>query len=109
MSFADSFSSLMSDRGIPIAPEAVPEREVVDQSLANIQNWLAGLDVSVRGGFDEGSAEFAVCFVLGTPEINVAPNIPGVLEAFDGASGQRLSEMLLTAQECLMQAQDDLA
>lgn len=109
MSFADSFSSLMSDRGITIAAEAVPEREVVDQALADIQNWLTGLDVSVREGFDEGSAEFAVCFVLGTPEINVAPDIPGILEAFDGASGKRLSEMLITAQECLLQAQNDIA
>jgi len=68
----------------------------------------AGLDTSVREGFDEGTAEEAVRFVLGAPEINVAPDIPGILEAFDG-TGQRLTEMLIAAQECLEQAQDDVA
>ncbi|WP_147444996.1 hypothetical protein [Corallococcus sp. CA053C] len=109
MPFADSFASLMSDRGIPLTPSAVPERDIVDQSLNSIQTWLAGLDTCVREGFDEGSAEAPVCFVLGSPEINVAPGIPGVLEAFDTASGKRLSEMLLAAQECLELADTGIA
>jgi len=107
MEFAEQFAQLMSERKIPLDASAVPERDTVDASLAAISNWMEAMDPSVRDGFDEGTAEFAVCHIIGEPDINVAPDIPGILEAYDQAAGLMLSQMLTVSRECLELAAGD--
>jgi hypothetical protein len=105
MTFADSFSQLMSDAGIPVDPNSVPDRDTVTQQLDDLGTWFWALDPVVREGFDEGSASTPVCHLLGEPELNVAPSILGILEGFDGATGQ-FSDLLSTATTCAAQADD---
>ncbi|HEU4893508.1 MAG TPA: hypothetical protein VFT47_18260 [Vicinamibacterales bacterium] len=101
MAFAEQFAQLMSERKIPLDASAVPDRDTVDSSLTAISIFMEEADVSVRDGFDEGSAEFAVCHILGDPELEIAPDIPGILEAYDRAPGLMLSQMLAISRECL--------
>ena len=101
MAFAEQFAQLMSERKIPLDASAVPDRDTVAVSLTAIADWMENMDPSVREGFDEGTGEFAVCHIIGEPEINVAPDIPGILEAYDQAAGMVLSQMLAVSRECL--------
>ena len=91
MAFAENSCPSPSDHGIEVDPASLPEQEMIRQSLENVQTWLDELNEAVREGFDEGSEEFAVCHLLAEPELDVAPEIPSLLEAFDQIAGQRLS------------------
>jgi len=106
MSFAETFASLLADHGITIDPASLPSRSTVEQSFDAIDTWLIKLDESVREGFDEGSSETACCFVLADPAINVAPEIPSILGAFDRTEGQRLTQLLSIARDCLSQSNE---
>lgn len=101
MAFAEDYAESLSERGINVDPATMPDRDAVETGLGNVQTWLADLHPAFREGFDEGSLEFAVCHLLATPELDVAPEIQAILEAFDQIAGQRLSELTSTAQECL--------
>jgi hypothetical protein len=101
MSFAEDYAAGLLERGIEVDPATIPDRDVVETGLGNVQAWLADLHPDLREGFDEGSLEFAVCHLLAMPELDVAPEIQPILEAFDQIPGQRLSELTSVAQECL--------
>jgi len=104
MAFAEDFVALLSEHGIEVDPAFLPEQETIRPSLENVQTWFDELNDAVREGFDEGSEEFAVCHLLAEPELDVAPEIPSLLEAFDQIAGQRLSGLVSIAQDCLVQA-----
>ena len=106
MSFADSFASLLAKQGISVDPESLPSKSTVEKSLDSIDAWLIKLNKSVREGFDEASGETACCFVLADPAINVAPEIPSILGAFDQTEGQTLTQMLSVAKDCLSKSDD---
>jgi hypothetical protein len=105
MAFVDNFVAMMAEQGISIDPSVVPDPETIDGALNNIQSWREQLNPAVREGFDEGSEEFAVCFVLADPEINVAPELRGILESFDQVAGRRLSDLLQIARDILISSQ----
>ncbi|MER9228289.1 hypothetical protein NKI39_22150 [Mesorhizobium sp. M0664] len=77
MPFVDNFVALMNERGIAVDSSVVPDPEIIEGALNNVQLWWDELNAAVRDGFDEGGEEFAVCFILGEPEINVAPELRG--------------------------------
>ncbi|MER9120809.1 hypothetical protein NKI95_18165 [Mesorhizobium sp. M0306] len=106
MPFVDNFVALMNERGIAVDSSVVPDPEIIEGALNNVQLWWDELNAAVRDGFDEGSEEFAVCFILGEPEINVAPELRGILQAFDQVAGQRLSQLLQTTREVLAASQN---
>ena len=108
MPFVDKFVTFMNERGIPIDATVVPEPEVIETALNNVQFWWDELNSDVREGFDEGSEEFAVCFVLAEPEINVAPELSGILQSFDKVADRRLSELLQTTREVLLAASENI-
>lgn len=107
MSFADTFASLLADQGITVDPKSLPSRSTVESSFDAIDSWLIKLDQSVREGFVEASAETACCFVLAEPDINVAPDIPSILAAFDQTESRSLTDLLSAARDCLSRADDD--
>ena len=103
MAFADDYAAALTGLGINIDASAVPGSDVVQQSLDSANSWFASLDQTVRDAFDQSTAEQPVCFVLGLPDVNAAPDIPGLLEAFDQSSGLMLSQMLDLAEQALQQ------
>jgi hypothetical protein len=100
MSFQEDFSRLMAEQGIPVEIDNVPDPDTVRTSLDTLDSWFWSLDPAVREGFDEGSAEYAVCYLLGT-DLNIAPELAGVLSAFDQSSGMSFSQLATTARSCL--------
>src|SRR5215216_3049787 len=95
MSFADDFAAALAVRGIEVDPAGLPDRDTTAQELSDIQTWFSDLDSAVREGYDEGTAEFQLCFIIAEdPEINVAPSLGALMAGFDNAVGQRLSGML---------------
>jgi hypothetical protein len=106
MAFADSLAALLSERGIPIDPEAIPDRETTNDGLSTTRNWLEELDPAIREGFDESSEEFAICHIVAGDDVAVAPELAGLFQAFDQVAGQRFSALLATTQEAVDQAED---
>ncbi len=106
MAYEDEFARLMTEQGVPIDPASVPTQDVLLQELERANGWFWLLDAAVREGFDEGSTEYAVCYLLGDPELSVAPSIPALWQAFDSVSGRSFSQLLATAQDCATRASD---
>jgi hypothetical protein len=106
MAFADNLATLMSERGIPIDPEAIPDREATVDGLSTTQSWFEQLDQAIRDGFDEGSEEFAICHIVAEDEVAVAPALAGIFQAFDQVPGRRFSDLLTATQEAVEQVED---
>jgi hypothetical protein len=105
MSFADSLAVLMSDNQIPIAADAIPERDIAIQALSTTQLWFDELDQAVREGFDEGTEELAICHIVADEDVAIAPELAGIFAAFDQVSGRRFSDLLTTTQGLALQAE----
>ncbi|WP_214317321.1 hypothetical protein [Nonomuraea sediminis] len=101
MAFADEYASRLADAGISVDPGSLPDEETVRQSLDACFTWFFALNPALREGFDEGTVEFALCHVLAEPELNVAPALAGLFEAFDQVSGKSLSELLQIANDAI--------
>jgi hypothetical protein len=104
MSFADDFAAALATREIVVDAASLPDRDTIQQQLSDIQNWFSELDSAVREGYDEGTAEFKLCHIIAEPDINVAPDLAGLMDAFDETIGQRLSQMLQASQDAFDEA-----
>jgi hypothetical protein len=100
MAFADDFAQCMSQYGVQVDPGSVPDHDTLKAALEYVQNWLSGLDQGMRAGFDAATTNDPASVVLADPSVNVAPAIPGLLQAFDQAQGQPISTLLQAAQYC---------
>lgn len=100
MAFAEDFAACIGQYGVVIAPESVPEQDLLSAALEYLQSWLNDLDPAVREGFDEASASEPISVLLAGADINAAPAIPALLEAFDQAQGLTLSYLMEAAVWC---------
>jgi hypothetical protein len=107
MAVVDRFAELLGEHGIPADPAALPPPDVISAALDRIDEWFWSLDAGVREGYDEATGEEALCRMLAEPEIDVASDVPGLLEAFDGSAGQTLSTMVATSRASLQRAIDE--
>ncbi|MEI8407490.1 MULTISPECIES: hypothetical protein [unclassified Kribbella] len=100
MGFAEEFASRLGAAGIEIDAGSVPSADALESGLSAVSDWFWAddLDPLIREGFDEGSAEYAICYHLADGEIGVGAGIEPLLEAFDQTSGQSFSVMLAASQ-----------
>jgi hypothetical protein len=106
VAFANDFAAQLSLRGIDVNASALPsDSDTAGTQLQTANDWFFNLDAAVREGFDEGSADEKVCSVLASPELNVTPDLGGLLEAFDKTLGKTFSEMLSLSQDAFKAAQ----
>ncbi len=105
MSFADSLATSMSENGIPITADVIPERDITLEALSTTQSWFDELDPAVRDGFDEGTEEFAICHIVAEGDVAVAPELSGIFAAFDQVSGRRFSDLLASTQQMALQVE----
>lgn len=101
MAFADEYAARLADVGINVDASTLPDEETVKQSLSDCFDWFFALNPALREGFDEGTTEFALCHLLAEPELNVAPALAGLFDAFDQVSGKSLSELLQIANDAI--------
>ncbi len=102
MPFADDFSQCLSDAGIPIDANAVPDESVLEAGLANLSDWISSLDAEMQSVLDEITGEFAVN--SGIAETNIATELGQLLSAIDEIPATiPISTFLSTAQSCLEQ------
>jgi hypothetical protein len=108
MAFVDSFVSKLNEQGIPAdASMVLEDPTTLEAVLDRVEAWWSELNPDVRDGFDEGSEEFAVCHVLAEPDVNVAPELAGLLQAFDQVADRRLSDLLQTTRDALAASLDN--
>jgi hypothetical protein len=100
MAFADEFVQCMSQYGVTIDASAVPDADLLRQSLEYAQQWFYSLEQGMQTGFDAASTDERASILLADPSVNAAPAIPDILHAFDSASGQPFSTLLQAAIYC---------
>lgn len=100
MAFAEDFAQCMSQYGVTVDASAVPDADTLRQALEYAQQWFYALDPQMQTGFDAATTNDAASILLADPSVNAAPAIPGILNAFDNATGQPLSTLLQTAIYC---------
>jgi hypothetical protein len=103
MAFPDDFITCMAQYGVQVDAGSLPDQGTLQQALEYLQNWFSSLDPSYQAGVDGATANEPSSVVFADPAVNLAPAIPGLLQAFDAAQGQPLSQLLQSAVYCLSQ------
>ena len=104
MSFAENLAQCLSDTGIPIDADSIPDEEVVAQGLEQLATWFASLDQETREAFDEVTGDFPVSVAIADPEADVAVGLESILRAVDQLEASVPVSRLLTAiGDCLQQ------
>jgi hypothetical protein len=104
MEFDEAFVIAMAERGITVDPATLPVATLIEDSIGRIRFWLSELDYAISAGIEEASAEYAICYTLAEPDLNVAPDFMPLLQAFDQTSGQTLNSCLQLTEEAFQQA-----
>jgi hypothetical protein len=103
MGFAESFAECMQGAGVNLDPSAIQDESSFGEAINYVKSWFESLPAEAKQGFDDATAtgEPAAQFLV---EANVAPSLPGVMQAFDQASGVPLSSLLDWCNYCTEQA-----
>ncbi len=103
MAYVESFSECMQGANVNIDPGAVGDPSNFGDAVAYIKSWLDSLDGDTRQALDDASQhpEKVAGYLV---EANIAPAVPGLMEAFDSTSGMPLSTFLDWCIYCAEQA-----
>lgn len=105
MAFADDFATCMSNAGIPVDANVVPDAETFGPVLDYLKQYVQGLDQETQDALDEATNEDPVSVALADPEVGaIDPGYAGLLQAFDSATGYPLSLCLQWCDHCLAEA-----
>jgi hypothetical protein len=103
VAFPDDFVTCVSQYGVQVDAGSLPDQGTLQQALEYLQNWFSSLDSSSQAGVDAATTNEPSSVVFADSSVNLAPAIPGLLQAFDSAQGQPLSQLLQAALYCLSQ------
>ena len=103
MAYPDDFVTCMAQYGVTVDAGSLPDQSTLQQALEYVQSWFSSLDPQVQAGIDAATTNEATSQLLADSSVNIAPAIEALLQAFDAAQGQPLSQLLQAALYCLSQ------
>ena len=104
MTVAEDFANCMTQAGIAVDATQLPDEQTLQAAIDYLYNWFYSLTPREQTAFDAATASLPGSQLLADSKVNVAPAIPGLLSAFDAASGYPLSTCAEYAQQCMQNA-----
>jgi hypothetical protein len=102
MAFADEMSQCLGGAGMPIGPEAIPDRLELETGLERLVSWMNELDEDARAALDEITGDYAVNALIADPSVNIAPELGPLLSAIDEVPESiPISTLAEQCQSCL--------
>jgi hypothetical protein len=101
-SFGETFSQHLAATNIHVDPATLPDANTIRQAVDYLDQWYQSLDEADKAGMDAVTTDDAVSRLLAN---EVAPAIPGLLDAYDAAAGVPLSHLIAYTQQALTAAE----